>query len=155
MFTTISWGNYLIAFALVSLTWYIYVGLRYYKNELLAFFHGKKKAGSGNRLSDGATPRENIFIDQPTTPPIRISELEDDTFQEVDHLIGRLKKLFSEIQSTVVEEEFTNYLRLLLAEYPLLGQSVFKSQVNEFILSEIARGNLPFQFTEQHLNQLW
>ncbi|ALM50158.1 hypothetical protein AMR72_15400 [Flavobacterium psychrophilum] len=154
MFTTISWGNYLIAVALLSGAWYIYVGLRYYKNELLAFFHSKNKTGYGNKSPEG-TAQENIFIDQPTTPPIAINELEDDTFQEVDHLIGRLKKLFSEVQSTTAKEEFTNYLGLLLAEYPLLAQSVFKSQVNEFILSEMARGNLSFQFTHQQLQQLW
>lgn len=68
------------------------------------------------------------------------AETPDDTFQQVEHLIGRLKEAIEEAsREKHSKQEFFLYLKSILKGYPALKNSPFRSAINELIVSECAR----------------
>jgi hypothetical protein len=156
MFTNVSWASYLMGVALLYLSWYAYIGLRYYREELQRFLSGKKRpVETGNdAIPSEGTP--NFFIEEKIIAPnASYDSLQDSVFKDVDHLIGKIKEFTQgSAQKNANKEEFTGYLSLLLAEYPAVKDSVFRSQINEHLVQECASGQ-SFTLSEQEADQLW
>lgn len=149
MFTNVSWGTFFSGVALMCLAWYIYVGLRYYRQEIQLFFNHRQK---NNSKAATNPPGDNFFI-APIIPVLDNKSLEDDFFKDVDHLIGRIKKIFLEArEKNAHKNELHQYLRLLLKEYPQVKDSPFRSQINEIITTEDIGGDY---FTDPEAEQLW
>ncbi|MFP5439088.1 MAG: hypothetical protein ACLGH8_15010 [Bacteroidia bacterium] len=149
MFTTISWGTFFTGITLSCLAWYLYVGLRYYRQEISIFFTNRKK----NPLSDPPVVEVDNFFIEPVIPLAKDNGLEDNFFQDIDHLIGRIKKVFNEASEKNADiNELTGYLKLLLKEYPEVKDSVFRSQINEIITAEHSAGHY---LTEEEADRLW
>ncbi|MXN91730.1 hypothetical protein GR160_10875 [Flavobacterium sp. Sd200] len=157
MFTNVSWASYLLTVALLCLSWYIYVGIKYYHQELMAFFKGKKTF-SKKRTEDLLTGSSaNFFIEEPQEPTFEgtVTDLADTLFRDVDYLISRIKQLLTQsIQNNTGQQEITNQLRSYLSDYPAIKKSVFRSQINELIAQECAQGQV-FIITEEEADRLW
>lgn len=141
MFTNVSWASYLLLVGLAYLSWYSFIGIKYYRSAIRSFFSGKKQHGANDL--PGGTPGEevNFFIEESVAGPAPGPDaiLEDGLFRDVDHLIGKIKALLtSTLQQGADKKEFSQYLGLLLAEYPAVRESVFRSQINELIAGETA-----------------
>ncbi len=54
MLQQFSWGHFLIAMVVLNLVWYVFVGLVFYRAEVLAFLG--KSAGDGVPIGDGGGP---------------------------------------------------------------------------------------------------
>jgi len=57
MFTNISWSNYGIAIGLVVLVWYLFLGFRFYYQEMIQIISGKRRITTlmfGNRKTKSA-----------------------------------------------------------------------------------------------------
>ena len=149
MFTNVSWGTFFTGVALSCLAWYLYVGLRYYRQEISVFFSNRKK----NPLSAPPGAAEDNFFIEPVTPLVNDNGLEDNFFQDVDHLIGRIKKAFNEAREKNADtNELTGYLKLLLKEYPEVKDSAFRAQINEIITAEHHAGHY---LTDEEADRLW
>ena len=136
MFTNVSWASYLLTTALLCLSWYIYVGLKYYRRELQAFFKGNKAFSNAKTENGHDGSGNNFFIDDSPSETLQetVTELGDALFRDVDHLISHIKQLSVDtIQKNTDKQAFTDQLRIQLAAYPTIKKSVFRHQVNELI----------------------
>jgi hypothetical protein len=157
MFTNISWGNYIIVVVLLLASWYLFIGLRFYFDDIKEIVTGKRKlqfrgtsgglnAASDNDLSD---------LDFEITTSKSESAASDTIFQEVDGLVKRLKYVITEaIQRKLGKQEFEEYMRKVLAAYPLLRDSPYRSSVDELIVSEYEKQG-SILLTQQEVNGLW
>lgn len=153
MFTNISWAEYFAGAAAVSGIYYTYVGLRYYTADLQEVFSGKRKTQPRAALPDGMDHFDIPGNDYPS--PNYTSAQGDDEFAEVEELIGRLNTVIADAsKKQAVPQEFKQYLRLVLAEYPNVKNSPLRSSVNELIVSECEKYGA-VSLTEDEVDPLW
>lgn len=158
MFTNISWDNYIVVVILLLVSWYLFVGFRFYFDDLKEMISGKRKL-QFRRLGD---PNYGDFQseenDQETPAPISsqptFGEF-DTTFQDVDALVALLKSFIADAaKKKLVKKEFTYYLQLLLREYPSVKDSAFRSSVSELIVTECKTVDA-ISVTQEEAEGLW
>lgn len=140
MFTNISWGNYITGFALLTASWYLFVGLRFYFKEIKEIAAGKRKIGLPKRKSENYQVFPSALNDQyfpkSTLPATPFKEF-DTTFEEVDILIEGLKNVIADSSHRKLgKPEFIINLKIILKDYPSVKTSAFSSSVSEFIVAE-------------------
>jgi hypothetical protein len=158
MFTNISWGNYIVAVVLLLASWYLFVGLRFYFDELKEIAIGERKLqfrGFGH--PNYRTPQSelnNQDLSEETLVEATFGEF-DTTFKEVDALVERLKRVIADATKRKLhKQEFTDYLRLVLKEYPSVKNSPFSSSVSELIVTECDRLE-SLTLTQSEAEALW
>lgn len=156
MLTTISWSNYIIAITVLMLFWYLFLGLRFYKTEFKSVFSGELKirfpALNRNhsqvieQRKPGDLPESNLS-----------SSLEESfsTMEDAEELSVRLITAIAEhSQSNLSTEEFTNYIRLILSEYPFVKSSSLRQMINKLLVLECEK-NLQIIMTYNQADDLW
>mgnify|MGYP000868614696 CR=1 FL=1 len=158
MFTGISWTDYVAAVVILLVVYYAYVGVRYFSGDLRALLTGKKKLHF-RRVPQGDDEEEDTsYITETTSTPISPSTFEessDSDFEEVEHLIGRLKEVIADASGReLIPQEFSHYLRITLKEYPNIKNSPLRPSVNELIVSECEKyGTVTLSVEE--VDRLW
>jgi hypothetical protein len=139
MFTNISWSNYIIAVSTLLFIWYLIVGFKFYFFEFKQIISGEQKI----KFPDFRNKNESQFISNSSGEnnlkgAIFSSYSESfDTLDDAEELSDRLLKAIGEsIERNLSREEFENYLRLLLSEYPFVKISALRESINKFIISE-------------------
>jgi len=160
MFTNISWTNYIIVVILLLVIYYVFIAIRFYSGELQNLLAGRRKLQL-HPVHDELSSEPDNNIEYEQVQPELFSaqnsfvETPDDTFQEVEHLIGRLKDAIEEASSKkYIKEEFSLHLQLILKEYPALKNSPFQSAINELIMSECAKHG-SIMLSEDEIVMLW
>ncbi|MFV8324935.1 hypothetical protein [Flavobacterium sp. ZS1P14] len=155
MFTNISWSNYLVVVVPLLVSWYLFVGLRFYPEELKDIMTRKRKLqfrGAGEE-SYSASDDDLRYLDLEIIASE--SAASDTIFHEVDGLVKQLKNVIIDAsQRKLTKQEFKDYMQLILAAYPLLRDSPYRSSVDELIVSECKkRGEV--LLTQQEVALLW
>jgi len=158
MFTNISWNNYIVVIVLSAMGWYLFVGLRFYFNDLKEIAAGKRK------LKFHGFQKENYkeFESQLNTPYLpkttatdSPSEEFDTTFTQVDALIDQLKNVIADAAKTkLVKQEFACKIKSVLLQYPLIRDSSFSGSVSEVIVLECNKLGY-FILTQPEAEALW
>ena len=153
MFTNISWGNYTVVVVLLLVSWYLFIGLRFYFAEIKEIVEGKRKLqfrgpiGESNAASD--------YLDFESRTSESESAASNTIFHEVDGLVKRLKNVISDAtQNKLVKQEFEDSMRSALLAYPLLRDSPYRSSVDELIVSECEKQG-SILLTQQEVEALW
>lgn len=153
MFTNISWGNYIVVVTLLVGSWYLFVGLRFYLSEIKEIATGKWKFQFRSYLESPSNISDQESAETSSSPS-NLTE-SDQTFQDVDHLVERLKNVVADAgQRKLVQQEFIDYLGLVLREYPSVKKSPFRSSVSELIVSECDKLE-SIHLTQQEAEALW
>lgn len=155
MFTNISWNNYIVIVVLLLVSWYLFVGLRFYPEELKDIVSRKRKPKF--RETSGESDEETDDDLRHLDFEIIVSEsAESETiFHEVDGLVKRLKNVFTEAtERKMIKRDFEDYMRLVLQEYPLLKDSPYRSSVDELIVSECEKHGSVL-LTQPEVEVLW
>lgn len=163
MFTNISWTNYIIVIILLLAIYYIFVGIRFYSRDLQYFLANRRK---GNMRSSDEEITDSIPLNNPADPFEQIdsepsvsdspfAQTSDDTFQDIERLIVRLKEAIADAGTKqYAKEEFFILLQMILKEYPHLKDSPFQSAINELIISEYGKyGSIAI--SEEEIVMLW
>ncbi|CAD0001082.1 hypothetical protein [Flavobacterium salmonis] len=158
MFTNISWGNYIVVVILLLASWYLFVGFRFYFDELKEIITGKRKLqfrGFENPSYEDSQSELN-YQESPEAILEQTSFGEfDTTFHDVDTLVARLKSFIADAaKKKLVKKEFTYYLQLLLREFPSVKNSPFNSSVSELIVSECEKLE-SINLTQKEAEALW
>jgi hypothetical protein len=133
MFTNISWSSYITAVSLLLLVYYLFLGFKFYYSELQQIMSGKQKIKSLNFRN-----KENLRFNSSGSRNLKEAFSSSfDTLDDAEELSERLLKAVSESANrNLSKEEFQNYLRLLLSEYPFVKISVLRESINRLIVSE-------------------
>lgn len=157
MFTTISWGNYVIAIGTLLFIWYLFLGFQFYSFEIKQTLLGQRKfifPNFGIKKKNDPLFSES----QNGTSDSNLSESFSESFatlDEVKELSARLVGAIAEsAQRNLSRQEFTNYLRLILTEYPYVKISSLRGTVNDLVVSESEKyTDLLLKF--QQVEDLW
>lgn len=137
MFTNISWSNYIIAVSLLLLIWYLFIAFKYYYFELLQIISGKQQI---KFLNFRKTQKELIINCSGDNSLKENFSTSFDTLEDAEELSKRILKAIEEsIERNLSKDEFQNYLRLLLAEYPFVKISSLRENINKLLVSESAK----------------
>ena len=153
MLTNISWVNYLLVIVLLTASWYLFVGFRFYFTELKDLITGKKK------FSIRSFPQVQSkvgYLEAPNGIPSALNETQtDQTFQDVEDLVEKLKNLVADaLQRKLPKKEFMYYLSLVLHEFPTVKNSPFRSSICELVASECDKLEM-IHVTQQEVDVLW
>ena len=140
MLTNISWGNYIAVVALLTASWYLFVGVRFYFNDIKEIAAGKRKL-QFRGLSKVEYQEFPSQLNQQDFPKNNSSESPfgefDTIFEDVDILVERLKNVIEDAaQRKLLKIEFIEAVRLVLKDYPSVKNSPFSLSVSELIVSE-------------------
>jgi hypothetical protein len=148
-------GNYTVVVVLLVASWYLLVGLRFYREELKDVMTRKRKLqfrGSNGESNEEPDPDLRYLNFEINTSESAVS---DSIFQEVDGLVKQLKNVITDaIQRKLIKQEFEDHMRLALAAYPLLRDSPYRSSVDELIVSECEKQGAVL-LTQQEVKALW
>lgn len=155
MFTNISWGNYIVVVVLLLASWYLFVGLRFYFDDIKEIATGKRKL-QFRRLGNTnyQEPQSELnYLDFEINTSESVAS--DTIFQEVDGLVKQLKNVITDAtQRKLIKQEFQDYMRLTLTAYPLLRNSPYRSSVDELIVSECEKQGA-ILLSQQEVEALW
>ena len=140
MFTNISWGNYIVVIVLLLASWYLFVGLRFYFDDIKEIVTGKRKL-QFQRLGKTNYQEPQSELNYQNSPEVTSTQSSfgefDTTFQDVDSLVERLKNVIADAAKRKFhKQEFLDYIKSILWEYPSVKDSPFRSSVSELIVSE-------------------
>ena len=158
MLSGISWNNYIVVVVLLSMVWYLFVGFRYYFEEIKDLISGKRKF-QFRGLIGSSIPKKDYDFDYQKSDEILNTQVEfeivDTDFNEVEDLVTKLKNaIIDATQKKLVKKEFEDHIRLILKECPALGNSPFRFSLNELIISECEKQESVL-LTPQEVDALW
>lgn len=152
MLTNVSWGSYLAAVGILLLIWYLVLILKFYSKDLRELFSGDKKfkfpalkKTSKNELEDrrGQNSLSSAFSES------------FDTLEDAEELSTRILHVVEESsQMNLSKEQFQNYLKMVLEEYPYVKISSLRENINNLIVSESEK-HPQFYLTFAEADNLW
>lgn len=99
MLTNISWTNYIVVVVLLTASWYLFVGVRFYFNDIKEITAGKRKLQFRglSKIQYHEFPSQLNEQDFPksTSSDSPFGEF-DTTFEDVDLLVERLKNVITD-----------------------------------------------------------
>ena len=137
MFTNISWTGYLTVVAILLAIYYLYVGVRYFSADLKGLFSERRQLKFKAKISGSTKPKDLPVPGENELETSSFEETTDDEFSELEHLIERLKAVIADAsRRKLIPQEFKQYLRLVLKEYPTIRYSSLRLSISELIISE-------------------
>lgn len=139
MFTTISWSSYVTAIGTLLFIWYVFLGFRFYFIEIKQVLLGQRKITFPIL---GMKKSNNLLVSQSKKETFKsnLSESFSESFatlDEVKELSARIIDATSEsAERNLSQQEFKNFLKLILDEYPYVKISSLRRIVNDLIVSE-------------------
>ncbi|MTH15912.1 hypothetical protein [Flavobacterium sp. LC2016-01] len=130
MFTNISWGNYLAAAGIAIIIWYLIILLKFHSRDLKKILSGEMKL-------------QIPFLKKTSKNLQEIRSISDsfpksfDTLQDAENLSQRIKEAVKEsAEKRLTKQQFQNYLRMLLDEYPYIKISSLRENINQLMVFE-------------------
>lgn len=137
MFTNISWGCYLTALGVVVLIWYFIILLKFYYKDLFRIFSGEKKL----KFTTFKNATKNRLEDTGDQKSLSSSFSESfGTLEDAEELSARILQALKESnEKNLSKEQFQNYLRMVLDEYPHVKISSLRENINKLMVSESSK----------------
>ncbi|UUF12582.1 MULTISPECIES: hypothetical protein [Flavobacterium] len=130
MFTNVSWSSYLAAMGTAVIIWYLIIVLKFYSGDLQKIFSGEKKLKLPSFKKNIQNTREVKSISDYFSESF-------DTLDDAEQLAVRIQQAAAEsAEKGLSKEQFQNYLRMLLEEYPYVKISSLRESINKLIVSE-------------------
>ena len=130
MFTNISWGSYLTAAGIAIIFWYLIILLKFHSSYLKKILSGERKL-------------QIPFLKKTSKSLQDIKSISDsfpksfDTLEDAENLSQRIKEAVKEsAEKRLTKEQFQNYLRMLLDEYPYVKISSLRENINQLMVFE-------------------
>jgi hypothetical protein len=146
MLSTISWSDYTITVLIVLLVWYIYLIFRFYSTQIRDVINGKRKINFSKKERSSHSLKDNLFTE--FTVPF-------DTLEDAKELSEKLIDAIEEsAQRNLSQNEFQNYIRFILNEYPYVKISALRDKINQLAVSECKK-HPQLVLTYEQVDSLW
>ena len=130
MFTNISWGSYLTAAGIAIIFWYLIMFLKFHSSDFKKILSGEKKL-------------QIPFLKKTSKSLQDIKSISDsfpksfDTLEDAENLSQRIKEAVKEsAEKRLTKQQFQNYLRMRLDEYPYVKISSLRENINQQMVFE-------------------
>jgi len=145
-----SWKEYLIVVGIILFMYYVYVILRYYRQDFINFVKGNSKRNDQN---------EDEIIDPFQKKNVRseheLSPTDAENHALAEELIGRAQDLITDANVADLEkEELIEDLKYLFREYSNITDEVLRFGISELIHAECNRYGR-FSLDRRTVDDLW
>lgn len=152
MLSSISWSQY-IAFTVITLTgYYMYLGYKYYRWEILGLI-GIKKIEQGKLEISIADVKQQFTSNNPTDYMPKGDALQNEKII-TDAFMDEVKAYLYEASPSAPKEEILFALRQIVSKFPLINNPENKVAVAGFILRETEK-HYPGFMQEDDLLHIW
>jgi hypothetical protein len=139
MLTNISWSNYGIAVGVMILVWYLFLGFRFYFEDLKQLVSGKRRVripflGSIKTEESSLVLEDTLEAEMSTSSSFSESVASLEEAEELSTMLVNAMKLSSE--RNLLKVEFQDSLRLILDNYPYAKGTTLRVRVNELMVSK-------------------
>ncbi|HEY4064128.1 MAG TPA: hypothetical protein VGM30_19615 [Puia sp.] len=164
MLKGITWGQFGIFILVVTGSYYLYVGVRFYKSEVLGLFRkGKQNLSGGNNNVPGGAGDPSKGESEPKAAANQ-AELfgsgnpahgGDVQFQLTQRAIGVIRQVIARgIESKLDRENLLDHIREVLGDYRQLRKTEYAETINQFLV-RVCSSELSMEVGEQELAALW
>jgi len=130
MFTNISWGSYLTAAGIAIIFWYLIILLKFHSRDLKKILSGEKKLQIPFLKKTSKNLQEIKLISDSFPNSF-------DTLEDAENLSQHIKEAVKEsAEKRLTKQQFQNYLRMLLDEYPYVKISSLRENINQQMVFE-------------------
>lgn len=130
MFTNVSWSSYLAVIGTAVIIWYLFIAFKFYSGDLKKILSGEKKLKLPFFKSNTENTKEAKSISDSFSESF-------DTLDDAEELAVRIQQAVAEsAEKNLSKEQFQNYLRMLLEEYPYVKISSLRESINKLTVSE-------------------
>jgi hypothetical protein len=151
-----SWTSYLEAVVLLLVIYYLFIGIRFYRDDIRAFFSQR------NSTVPEVLPEPPVN-EEPLTLHAEFNNQDqyvqdnypDNDIRETDDLIAEAKSLINAAANKAYgPESLITRLRELFSKYTSLKTSPHRPAINEMIVSECERTGVA-ELTEDEVDEWW
>jgi|SRR5665213_1080131 len=168
MLNTISWQQFITAILLIAAAWYAYIGLTYYRSELVAFLKNMQAIKNqlppadrqaSNSVMGIARPEPDNGLNNPEElifGPVEPDDIRDTTLPNgpADDLLAEGAMLMTAFSETGTKQDFLLLLRLLIDKYEINRDEIsLESVIASLQIS--AKTKLSFEITHEEWPSSW
>ena len=139
MLSEISWSTYLTAMAAATASYYIIVGLVYYRKEITGFLN-RKTGNTYGTAADGNGKTEG--------------EKAKDDLEELEEVVASLRSILDKAGQQAGKEGLISLMNQRLANYGGLRRPAFRNVIRNFII-DWAKTKCGINFSEEELETAW
>jgi hypothetical protein len=150
MFNSITWGQYLFAVTLLLILFYVFVGFKYFRWEILSLI-GIKKVDNNIIVIPPVTstrPEEN-HEDYLPKPPQKA-----DTSPMVQPFTDEVQAYLNQTEIGISKYELTDALQQLIEKYPLAQNAEYRNELLYYVASSV-NAKYPQLLRASDISQLW
>lgn len=136
MFNSITWGQYFIALTLLLVCYYLFIGLQYFRWEILGLIGIKKVDDKANNISAAANLK-NYFEGDNHEDYLPKSVLEIDISPVVQSFTDEVKAFMQQLDSRSAKNELLHSIAVIVLKYPVLKNADCKQELVQFLCKEI------------------
>lgn len=153
MFTEISWNSYITIVIVLLAGYYLFIGFRYYRTDILHLLSGRKFTQTD---SVSFTSTQQIKPDQSSHPANMQEGFEkQNLFQLAQSFSDEIQAYLNEAgRNTLNKKEVMQSLKSLLAKYPSIKNSSFQEFIQNLIKTE-CETSCSIHLSEEELSALW
>lgn len=163
MLKGISWGQFSIFLLVVTVGYYLYVLVAYYRADVLARFVGGRGGKRGQAGLDGAGGTGSLDGVGPHEGDT-LADFREDTaltnsvnepFRLTEQAIGVLRRVIKQtVDNKMDRENLLEHIKEVLSGYRQLRKTEYADAISNFLIRECL-GELSMKLTEEDVNGLW
>ncbi len=135
MFSSITWGQYFTTLTLLSVCYYAFIGLRFYRWEILSIIGIKKVEDNAITIST-VTNFKKSFEAESNEDYLPKPELEIDISPVVQSFTDETKAYLQELGNKISKDELLHSLQIIITKYPVLKNVGYKHELIQFLFDE-------------------
>jgi hypothetical protein len=158
IFHQFTWQQFLIAALVLTVAWYVTIGLLYFRKELSGLRKPEKLKKDWEEELEDDSSQDDLMGGARAIPGMETVEMSEISFMPKEQQLGVIPDILEEFKSILYilerdnggKAEFISLFGLVSAKYPQIKGSPNQDALNDYI-----RENLPFKITEEELEELW
>ena len=152
MFDSITWGQYITTVVLFLVCYYIFIGFRFFRWELLSLIGIKKVEDKGLAISTVSDFKRNFKAEKHENYFPKPA-LEIDISPVVQSFTDEVKAYLTEADILASKGELLNSIQLIVLKYPVLQEADYKHELVDFLFIE-ANAKFPNLLQQDDVKQL-
>lgn len=153
MLSTISWGQYVTFVCVVLLFYYCFIGLKYYRWEILGLI-GIRRFQNDNVLIPVGEGIQHLKPVENPEDYLPKPSLDADISPVMQSFIDEAQAYIHGARSNVEKQELLYSLQVIAAKYPVLKEADCRDELVQIIFTEI-NNKYPGLVELSELKQLW
>lgn len=135
MFNSITWGQYFITVTLLLVCYYVFIGLRFYRWEILSVIGIKKVEDNAIAISTVANFKKS-FENERDEDYLPKPSLEVDISPVVQSFTDEIKAYLQESDDDTSKDELLNSIQAIATKYPVLKNVDYKHELIQFLFDQ-------------------